>query len=305
MMPCAPSRIYWVGSYTAFYRRTAAEGLNVLLTGAGGDNWLGVADPHAADLLRRLRLLDLIGFIKADVFTGGGSIGGAARRLLWTSGLRPHVDSVAARLTPGLKREYHRRQWRQRFPEWLCPDPLLREEVLERLLGRRTPPLTESGRLPRSYYRHSLRTLHNPYMHYENEVAYHVETWCGLRLLSPYHDRRLVSFANRISPRALVHGDRYKGVLRPIVARRLPGLRLDRQRKEYPGDQRAWQLQELRESVARLWPGHAPDELARLGIIDPRVLASSGSAGEAARYEPHIQRFILMSTERWLRAHTT
>src|SRR4029078_107016 len=63
----SPSRIYWVGTYMRFYERTAARGVNVLLTGAGGDNWLGVAEGHAADLIRRLRVLQLVEFMKADV----------------------------------------------------------------------------------------------------------------------------------------------------------------------------------------------------------------------------------------------
>lgn len=300
----SPSRIYWVGTYAAFYRRTAAQGLRVLLTGAGGDNWLGVADPHAADLLRRLRLFELARLIRADVSTGGGSLRGAARRLLWTSGLRPHVDSLAAWMLPEQKLRYHRRRWHEHLPAWVCPDRQLREEVVERLLGRRTPPLTSEGRLPPSYYRHTLRTLTNPYMHYENETAYHVETWCGLRLLSPYHDRRFVSFANRISPRALVHGARYKGLLRPIVARRLPHLSLDRQRKEYSEQDRAWQLTELRESISRAWTPSQLRELSALDIVDLRALAGASlQNGADQRYEPHIQKFILMSAERWLRAH--
>ena len=52
----SPSRVYWVGTSSRFYRRTSAQRLNVLLTGAGGDNWLGVADTHAADLMRNGQL---------------------------------------------------------------------------------------------------------------------------------------------------------------------------------------------------------------------------------------------------------
>ena len=47
----SPSHIWWAGTYTAFYKRAAERGLSVLLTGSGGDNWLGVADRHAADLV--------------------------------------------------------------------------------------------------------------------------------------------------------------------------------------------------------------------------------------------------------------
>src|SRR4029078_377668 len=52
----APSRIYWVGSSMAFYRRTAAQQVRVLLTGSGGDNWVAVGNAYAAESMRRLRL---------------------------------------------------------------------------------------------------------------------------------------------------------------------------------------------------------------------------------------------------------
>src|SRR5262245_38457695 len=220
----APTDVWWVGTYTEFYRRTAAAGLTVLLTGSGGDNWLGVADAHAADLMRQMRVAELYRFLKADVRTGGSSVRNMAQRLLWSGGLRWHVDSAWAQIAPGTKTRYHRRKWLERLPSWLAPAPDLRAELVDRLMARRTPSLAADNRAPKSYYLHSLRTLSNPYMHHEYETAFHVESQCGLRLLSPYHDRRLVSFFNRIPPRVLLHRGRYKGLLRPVVARHLPGL---------------------------------------------------------------------------------
>lgn len=300
----SPSRIYWVGTYTRFYRRTAGQHLHVLLTGAGGDNWLGVAEAHAADLMRRAQLAQLVRFMKSDVATGGASVGRSARRLLWTWGLRPHLDTLSARLTPEMKMRYHRRKWYERLPPWLCPDTALRDELVTRLLSRRTPPLGPSGRAPRSYYRQAVRAVSNPYMHYENETAYHMETTCGLRLLSPYHDKRLVSFFNRIHPRVLLLTDRYKGLLRPIVARHLPGLGLENQRKHYPRDEQREQLEQFRESAAAAWQKTRFDALARAGIVD-RTTAPSEVDGLAGKdFNGLARMFIMMSAERWIRVHT-
>ena len=194
------------------------------------------------------------------------------------AGFARSLTPRASRFAPERKARYHRRKWRERLPAWLCPDRDLREELVERLLNRRTPGLTASGSAPRSYYRHSLRSAPNPYMHYENETAHHIETSCGLRLLSPYHDRRLVSFLNRISPRALVRDDRYKGLLRPIVAKRLPQLGLERQRKHYSdeGQQRA--LSDLRQSIAKVWGDGRFDRLESLGVV-----SSAAASGEIER----------------------
>jgi asparagine synthetase B (glutamine-hydrolysing) len=299
----SPSRIYWVGTYTRFYRRAADKGLNVLLTGSGGDNWLGVADTHAADLLRRFHWLELLRFMRADVSTAGASIRGSAKRLLWGSGLRPHLDTLWARVSPESKARYHVRKWHERIPGWVCPDTSLRQELVERLFARRTPALTVSGRAPASYYRHSLRSMSNPYMHYENETAHHLEAWSGVRLLSPYHDRRLVSFFNRISPRALISGDRYKGLLRPIVAARLPALGLERQRKDYPAEAERGRLRDLRRGVLAAWADHSVDELGRLGIVDPAAVPGTDGV-DGKGFEELVQMFMLMEADRWVRTHT-
>jgi asparagine synthase (glutamine-hydrolysing) len=302
----APTRIWWVGTYTRFYRQTAARGLQVLLTGAGGDNWLGVADAYAADLMRTLRLLELRRFVASDIVTGGASVRSAARRLLWAGGLRPLVGSAWARLAPAHRERYHARKWRERLPPWLCADPRLREALLERLVARRTPDLTPAGSVPRSYYHHSLKSLDNPYLHHENENAYHIEALCGLRLLSPYHDRRLVSFLNRIPAAVLLHGGRYKGLLRPLVERRLPRLGLTDQRKDYPADAQAAKLQRLRDSIARARAARSFDALAGAGVVDPgRLSAAVGMSNAAMSFEALARVFYLMSADRWIREHTS
>lgn len=297
-----PTDVWWVGTYISFYRRTAAQHISVLLTGAGGDNWLGVAPHHSADLLRRFRLAELQRFVKADVATGGASMRTALRRHLWTSGLRLHVDSEWATWAPAAKTRYHRRRWHERLPPWLFPAKQDREALVERLLGYRQPSLTPSGRRPTSHYRHHLRSVDNSYMHYETEIAYHMESLAGVRLLSPYHDADLVQFLNRISPRALLHGTRYKGLLRPVVKKYLPTLGLENQRKEYELGHRARVLAALRDGIAAAWRGQRFTALADLGIVD---------APRAARQIDDLQRlgsgglaklFALIDAERWLTA---
>jgi asparagine synthetase B (glutamine-hydrolysing) len=307
MMPelPAPTDVWWVGTYTEFYRRTAAEGLNVLLTGAGGDNWLGVADAHAADLMRQLKLAELYAFMKAGAGTGGSSMRTMARRLLWQGGLRWHLDSAWAKLAPRSKDGYHRRKWQDRLPPWLAPDTALRAELLENLLARRSRSLGADRRAPRNYYLHSLRTVSNPFMHHESETAFHVETQCGLRLLSPYHDRRLVTFFNRIPPKVLIHGARYKGLLRPVVARRLPGLGLEDQRKDYPVDLQERKLQEMRASMGSIWPTFSLAKLDELGILQSRAFRDATGDAEKLTFAGLARLFTMMSAERWVAQNTS
>jgi len=298
----SPTRVWWVGTYTRFYKRTAALGLNVLLTGAGGDNWLGVAERHAADLLRAGRLAELVRFAKADVGTGGSSMGRSLRRLFWAHGVRPHLEVWWATLAPRQKTSYHRRRWHARLPVWLCPERKEREALVERLLETRTPALASTGGSPKSYYRHYFKSLRNPYLHYENETAFHIESATGLLLLSPYHDRTLVSFLNRISPQLLLHGTRYKGLLRPVVGKYLPGLGLENQRKGYERDDQARELREFRDGLVRAWPGCPFHALGALGLVDERLAAREIDGIEKEGFPRLGRMFAMMSHEQWVRA---
>lgn len=299
-----PSRIYWVGTYMGFYRRASAQGLHVLLTGAGGDNWLSVADVHAADLVRRLRFIELWRFISAAANTGGKGYRAAMKRLLWTGGLRPLADSYAALLVPTRKTRFHRERAEAIVPAWLCPETSLRRALVDHLLDRRTPPLAADGRLPRSYYHHSLAAVVNPHLYFEFETAFHVEALCGLRLLSPYHDAELVRFFTHIPPRVLVHGNKYKGLLRPVVERHLPGLGFGTQRKEYPPEADAIDWRNLQDAVKGAWSRFRFERLINEGVVHPDVIEAGGQVSLSSTPERLVGMFALMSAEIWTSVHT-
>ena len=300
-----PSRIYWVGTYMGFYRTAAAHDLRVLLTGSGGDNWLAVADVHAADLMRRLQLSELARFIGAAARTGGSSYSVAMKRLVWRGGIRPLVDSCATRHVPGTKARFHRTRAEAAVPEWLCPDAALRRDLVEHLAHRRTPGLDAEGRFPRNYYQHSLAAVDNPHLYHEFETAFHVDALCGLRLLSPYHDADLVRFFTRIPPPVLVHGNKYKGLLRPVVEKYLPGLGFGGQRKDYPARASDLDLKDLRAGVTAAWPTFRFQKLIDMDLVHPRVMRDEAERIPAHRLESLVRMFALMSAETWISAHTS
>ncbi len=298
-----PSRIYWVGAYMAFYRFVAARGVQVALTGSGGDNWVGVGDAFAAEAMRNLRLGDLVQHVRSWTGTGGLTFRQAAHHLLWSGGLRLLLDSWSARLVPGLKASYHRDRASSSMPDWLCPDPHLREALIESQVGGRPAALTPEGRVPRNFYRHAQRSTRNPYFQYEFEVGFHVESTCGLRLLSPYHDRSVVRFLNSIPPRVLLEGASYKGMLRPVAQKRLPGLGLEKQRKVYSPRVISSHLDELRDGTAMLWRATSLDRLARLGVVDARAAKEAFVPSAQSGFDVLVPVYALLSAERWLRVH--
>ncbi len=55
----APTTIYWSSVYMGLYRYLAENNLNVLLTGSGGDEWIGVHDAIAADYVGKFAITPL------------------------------------------------------------------------------------------------------------------------------------------------------------------------------------------------------------------------------------------------------
>jgi asparagine synthase (glutamine-hydrolysing) len=299
-----PSRVYWVGAYMAFYRHTAAQNVRVLLTGSGGDNWVAAGDAYAAETMRSFQVREVARFLRSYVNTGGLSFSSAARHLLWSGGLRLLLDSFTARWMPGLKARYHRRSARVHLPDWICPDGSLKEALIETLYSQRPPALDAQGRVPASHYRHAQRSVVNPYYQYEFETGFHIESTCGLRLLSPYHDRQLVRFLNSVPPAVLLKGSRYKGLLRPIAQRRLPGLGLEQQRKDYAPGVLSAQMNDLRQGIGQAWPTGRFETLGHLGVVDPGKVAGAFVPSATSDFSQLLSMYALLSADRWVGVHT-
>jgi asparagine synthetase B (glutamine-hydrolysing) len=299
-----PSRIYWVGGYVGFYRHVAAQGVHVALTGSGGDNWVSVADAYAAHAMRRGQLGEIVRHMRSWMGTGGLSFKSAAQHLLWSGGLRLLLDSYGARWVPSAKRRYHRKRALSALPAWLSPDPSLKDGLAETLYQQRPAALTPEGRVPRNFYRHSQRATINPYYHYEFEFGFHVESLSGLCLLSPYHDKRVVRFLNSIPPQVLLHGENYKGMLRPVAEKRLPDLGLGRQRKIYEAGVRSAQGRELREGVLGAWTDGNCRRLAALGVVDEAAVSNAFAPTAGRTQHDLVSMYALLSADRWLAGNT-
>jgi len=94
-------------------------------------------------------------------------------------------------------------------------------------------------------------------------------------------------------------------LLRTVAERRLPGLGLKHQRKAYPPEVLARQFVSLKESVRRAWDDHEFGRLADLGVVDPAKLKPAFALKEAGGFEDLVGMYVLMSAERWARAHTS
>ncbi len=304
-VPClpGPTDIWWTGGYMNFYRRAAKEGVTTLLTGSGGDEWLGVHPMYFADLTRRFTTKSIMNFLQAEQGTNDIPLK-SIFSVYWNYGFRLWARSLVSKTVPALKIRYHLWNEKRRLPDWFCPDAQLKKELVDELVNMRIPELNNSGNTPASYYRHAFRfKWKNPLITYEFERRFHVNGLVGIKLLSPFHDRRLASFSARISPESLIHNNRYKGLLRPLTARYLPGLGLENQRKIYGPFEESFAAKELRSNLPLVDKQVGYDKIVKLGLVDKSLLDSSTQKYDSLTSGSLSKLFTALCAETWLNSN--
>ena len=231
----APLLNAWLPAYTALAKEGRQKGCKVIVTGGGGDEWLGVGPFLSADLLRAF---DLIGIYRLwrDMRLSYRISGFALlRSLIWKYGAKPLLLPPAykfvKRTAPWAIKMRHRLSptppgWIP--PKWAAPDPALRRQLEERSQqtnGNHKPSDT-------SHYVHAgKKSLDHPMISWELEELFEVYRSIGVRILQPFWDADLVDLLFRIPPFELNRGRRSKGLVRDSLARRFPDLGFERQRK--------------------------------------------------------------------------
>ncbi|MFN7926236.1 MAG: asparagine synthase-related protein [Bryobacteraceae bacterium] len=262
----------WLPAYRCLFERAHQLGCSAILTGTGGDEWLGISPLLSADLIRQG---DWDGFLmlwRALTRSNGPNLA-LRRNLLWRHGLRPilreHAMKAVHFAAPALLLRKRERRILASIPHWAAPDPAVRRRIVERTLA------AEDARARTgSYYGDDLReSLDHPLVSMEAEEHFDSGRRFGVPLAHPFLDDRLVDLLYRVSPRHLMAGGRTKGLVRQTLARRFPGLGFERQRK----------VDARRFAAARIYRS-APGALARLGGV--RTLHDMGvvSSAKAAQF---------------------
>jgi asparagine synthase (glutamine-hydrolysing) len=217
----------WAPAYLELARRAAAHGVRVILTGSGGDEWLGVSPFLGADLLRRGNLSGFIRFTKTWARSYDQAPARVLHSALWTFGLRPIGGMLMHRLMRERWDRSRLARGHQADPDWVAPDHDLRRELRQRAplgLAAADPPGGFYARESRAFLDHSL-------MSRDLEEQYEFGALNGVRYMHPYWDADLAAQIYRTPPELLMKGGRTKGLVRETLARRFPGLGFERQRK--------------------------------------------------------------------------
>ena len=309
----APLLNFWMPAYDGLALSGRERGCEVILTGAGGDEWLGVTPFYAADLLRwgSLRgLRRLYGEQRRSYPVTRLAYG---RNVVWRYGARPVLGSVVKtwldRTAPSLIERERLRRLAHSTPAWIAPDPRLQAEILRRereVLEREAAERRQRPRMDRRFPRFYLEQVRSPLDHVlvamEMEETFEQGRRLGMRLRAPYWDSELLSYLCRTPPELLNRGGWSKGLVRESVARRFPAFGFERQRKVSATSFARSELHRANAFVRSSLDGATALEDA--GIVEGGAMRAHL---EQLLAEPRPRRFSLvwdlLSLEYWLRAH--
>jgi len=184
------------------YRLVREKGIRVVLTGMGGDDWLGEGFAPYADLLRTGQIGTFLRSLTCE---------GSARHVL------ANFKETLGLLLPRVRQAYGRVFKRDGVPAWIDKEFAKRIYLADRL---------RSAPLPSRFQSYAQRSLYEFVRSGEQSICYEMAeratSRLGLDARHPFNDRRVVEFALAIPQDQRQRGPITKFVLRRTMGDRLP-----------------------------------------------------------------------------------
>lgn len=298
-----PLQNFWIAAYNHLALLGKHRGCRTILTGGGGDEWLGVSPLVSADLIRSL---DFRGWY--ELWSGvrrsyRRPLYNATASLLWSFGARPlirdHLVRMLQRRSPATLSYLRRRNLRKLMPSWGSSDPGLWRELSFRAETTETDRTREPADY--GYYFSEIRlSLDHPLVSWEMEEAFENGKRLGVRFLQPYFDADLVEMLYRTPVALLNRGGLSKGLVRETISRRFPGLGFDRQKKV---EVREFFLQLMCRDGYRIWKNMGGAQaLGALNLVDPKRIDSFiHTAIGSGEHRQAFNAWVIMNMESWIR----
>ena len=271
-------------------RETARrQGIRVILTGNGGDEWFSGARLLWAELLQEGHLRELLDEVRGARLQSGLA---ATGNQLLRQGFWP--------LMPGFVHELKQRLTRRETtPPGLVPDFARRINLAERL---RVPRARLRG-LTVAQQAVYQQGVCGPLAHgYELEARFAAAY--GLEERHPFLDRRVAEFALGLPEEQRRNSETYKRVLRHAMRGRLPEeVRQRRAKADFS--------HVFPETLRAVWPAGLPDQLevCKAGWVDPAATRSAyralqeGYQSGASGYTKNMWwLWMVYSVETWFKA---
>ena len=196
------------GTIIATCDRLRQQGIRVLLTGEGGDDWLNGSNSHWPDLL----LAGRWGKLLSETFTAEPGAG-------VLRGLRG-IAQAAAPIVSSRRRERLLRphlDFNATLPRWINPQWAHETRLVQRWRAAPRPP--ELGSYAQMQ-RHQVYSMARRHVNVDNVLCYAASR--GVELRHPFHDLRLTHFLMGAAGGALRRNGRKKHLLREAMRGTLP-----------------------------------------------------------------------------------
>lgn len=295
----APILNTWQPAYLALAARAKYDGVRTILTGHGGDEWLTVSPYLSADLIRRGAFVELARLFGTFWRSYRLSTLALVRNAAWTYGLRPLAGMMLDRAMPALHKATRLKRMFNGDPNWVAPEEDLRLEQ-----RRRAEHALTISDPPEGFYMREMRmAIDHTLTSWDLEEQYTLGKRIGVSFRHPYWDPDVVEMLYRTPPLTLCEGGRTKSLVRQSLARRFPGIELERQRKVAATSfYRALLMREL-PALANA-AGNFP-VLSGLGVLDGRAMRSAIADGMAEGGKKLHRVWGAINLELWTRSHTT
>ncbi len=295
----------WLARYSKLTEIGKQLGRRVILTGTGGDEWLGVAPILSADMMRRF---DFGGLYRLWMMTHSSYQGPSWLKQIrlwgWRCGLRALIRDTAIRglkrATPATLAAVRRRRLMNSMPSWATLDSSLRRELGDRIEHNETSLTRDPGPYG-NYFAVCRIALDHPVVSWELEETFENGRRLGVRFFHPYWDSDLVDLLWRVPPALLAAGGRMKGLVRKVVARRFPSLGFDQQKKVEIKDLFFSILAKEAPAVWREMRG--AKSLSKLGLVNHDLLDAQFNRVLESKNGTHASAcklFDVMNMESWL-----
>jgi asparagine synthetase B (glutamine-hydrolysing) len=297
----------WLPAYYQLALEGKRRGCQAILTGGGGDEWLGLSPLLAADLLRDFDFASLYKLWQSMRRSLRRSSVALGWNLLWKFGAQQLVMPPAHRFLKEtapwalkLRRRLSPRPAPWEAPKWLAPGSELRGEFNRRREEEHVNKLQSSD----SHYIQDIRpALDHPVVSRELEEMFEVYQKAGVRMLQPFCDTDLVDMLYRTPPFLLIQDGRSKGLVRSTMARRFPNLGFGQQRKV---EATSFYASLVYKDGRNIWEQlHGAKALSDLGIVDEAILNSTIETLLARRRDGSAAHRVwsTLNLETWARAH--
>ena len=295
----APLINTWSPAYLGLAERGRRRGVDVILTGSGGDEWLTVTPYLCADLLRARNFGGFARLMRVWQRSYRLSTWQLLKGTAFTFGVRPLAGAALHRLAAGPWRANRIARLRKSGRRsWLTDDPSLRAERDRRMEDLLTPAVPPNG----FYFQEVRASLDHPLVSMEMEEAFEIGRRIGVRIQHPYWDQEVVELLYRTHPDLLIRHGRAKGLVRETVSRRFASLGLERQKKVAAT---SFYQALLRDEVPQLWKQCGGIRaLAALGIVDAaKANAMAHRAISRGDVGGLTHAWDLVKLEAWVRPH--